>query len=152
MTFLHITSPIEVLDNWDFFKEGLTVISQKCNDPLDEAMMLKVLIFLSDQRKVGYICIVFDDQHEPQGFCVFEEATPLFAPERSFIARAFYHKSGNVQISVALMEHFEAWAKAQGIKRYIVTTRRNSGAAIRCFQSPRYGFTRGYTTFEKVIT
>lgn len=145
-----ITSSLEIVKHWDFFQEGLEVIAKKGKEQLDAEMMFKVLCVLATEPAYGWIGIATVDG-VPQGFAAFQDATPLFARERSFINRVFWHKSGNHEVSVTLLNYFISWAKENNVKRVIVTTRRDSGAAIRCFQSDKYGFKKGYMTFEKEL-
>lgn len=145
-----ITSSLEIVKHWDFFNEGLVVIAKKGGETLDAEMMFKVLCLLASEPYYGFVSVALVDGI-PQGFAAFQDTTPIFARDRSFINRVFWHKSGNHEVSVALLNFFTTWAKEQGVKRVIVTTRRDSGAAIRCFQSDKYGFKKGYITFEKEL-
>lgn len=112
--------------------------------------MKKTLCRDAAQEQRAFIGIAFYE-NRPVGFGVFEEATPEFAKFRSFVTRIFYHQSGNTDISVGLMKFFETWARVQGIKYHLFSTRRPSGSAIRLFTGPKYGFKVSSTTFEKEL-
>lgn len=150
MHIRQLTSPVDVVDLWPFFEHGLSIVAARSNEPFDTTVMLKTLLQLCDSP-VGYVSVAFVD-NAPKGFAIFQDATPQFVPERSFIARAIFSENGSQGTVVALLKAFEGWARNLGITRYIVSTRRHSGAAIRHFQSPKYGFTKGAITFEKLIT
>jgi len=149
MKIIRLTSAIQVLQHWDFFVEGLENITKKTREEFDLDQMQKTFCYLARLPSNAWVAVVVDGI-EPVGFLVMEEATPLFAPFRSCIARAVYHRPG-AEVLEPLMNAFETWAKASGFKHYVITTRRHSGAAIRFFQSPKFGFHKGYITFEKEI-
>ena len=88
---------------------------------------------------------------EPVAFTVCQESTQMFDKRRTFVVRWFYHSPAHFQATFELMHDFETWAKEQGVRAYGVTTARNSGAAIRCFQSEKFGFRKSHITFEKHI-
>ena len=122
----------------------------KAKEEFDLEQMQKTLFYLAKLHHNAFVAIAYDNG-DPVGFIIMEEATPIFAPFRSCIARAVYHRPGAAAIA-PMMEAFEAWAKEEGFKHYVITTRRHSGSAVRFFQSPKFGFTRGYITFEKQIS
>lgn len=145
-----LTSPIDVVEYWPLFIHGLKIVAEKSKEELDEAAMLKTLMWLVNEPKVGYVGLATEGGAF-RGFCVFQDATPPYISEKSFIARAIYSENGSQGTVVKLLSAFEDWARLQGAKRYIVTTRRHTGAAMRHFQSSKYGFTKGAITFEKLI-
>lgn len=145
-----LTSPVEVVEAWPDFAIGLRIVAGKSNELLDETAMLKTILWLVSERQKGYVNVAYSEARFV-GFSIWQDSTPPFVDERSFIARAIYSDSGSQGTVVRLLAGFEEWARGQGIKRFIVSTRRHSGAAIRHFQSPKYGFTKGAITFEKVI-
>lgn len=150
ITTRRLTTALSVVDHWPFFMEGLETVGSKCKETVDSEIIFKIFCTLATNQTSGWVGIVFVDG-KPQGFGVMQETTPLFSPERIFAARMFWHKTGNQEASVCLMNAFEHWARANNIKRYIITTRRDSGAAIRCFQSNKFGFKKGYVTYEKEL-
>lgn len=149
MKIVRLTTAIDVLQHWDFFVEGFESITAKTREVFDLEQMQKTLCYHARLHSNSWIAIAVDEI-DPLGYIVMEEATPLFAPFRSCIARAVYHRPG-VRVLEPMMEAFETWAKEQGFKHYVITTRRHSGAAIRFFQSEKFGFRKGYITFEKEI-
>jgi hypothetical protein len=146
---VRLTSAIEVLQHWDFFIEGFESVTRKTHEVFDLEQMQKTLCYHARLHHHSWIAIAVDEI-DPLGFIVMEEATPLFAPFRSCIARVVYHRPG-AEVLEPMMHAFEKWAKEIGFKHYVITTRRHSGAAIRFFQSPKFGFRKGYITFEKEI-
>tara|TARA_R110000868_G_scaffold18653_5_gene81631 strand:- start:1300 stop:1755 length:456 start_codon:yes stop_codon:yes gene_type:complete len=150
MTIARLTSAVDVVRFWDVLLTGLKVVALKSNEPLDEAVMLKTVLWLVNEPAHGYVNIAYQAE-EYVGFSIWQDSTPPFVTERSFIARAIYSAQGSQGTVVKLLADFEQWAQAEGIHRFIVSTRRHSGAAIRHFQSPKYGFTKGAITFEKII-
>lgn len=150
MHIQRLISPVEVVAEWPAFVAGLRIVAAKSNEVLDETSMLKTVLWLASEQASGYVNVAHVNG-KLIGFSLWQDATPLFVPERSFIARAIYSDAGSQGTVVRLLADFEGWARGQGIKRFIVSTRRHSGAAIRHFQSPKYGFTKGAITFEKVI-
>ena len=149
MNVIRLTRVVDIIRHWDFFVEGFEGITRKAREEFDLDQMQKTLFYLAKIHDNAFVGIAFEDK-TPVGFIIMEEATPLFAPTRSCIARAVYHRPGASAIA-PMMEAFEAWAKSHGFKHYVITTRRHSGSAVRFFQSPKFGFKRGYITFEKEI-
>lgn len=150
MIVKRLTTVHEVIKLWDFIRQGLRVIEEKNHDKFDDDAMLKTCNFLVKRPDVGYIAVVLNDDEEPVCFAILQEATPLFVKDRSFIALAVYHNHTCQQATLILMDHFENWARSQGIGTYVVSTKRQAGAAIRCFER-KYGFKRGFITFEKKL-
>lgn len=150
MIVKQLTSPVEVVAVWPQFVTGLKVVADKSNEPLDETVMLKTVLWLVSDHKVGYVSVAYSGP-KFVGFSIWQDGTPPFVTERSFIARAIYSDSGSQGVVVRLLAAFESWSQGQGIARAIVSTRRHSGAAIRHFQSAKYGFSKGAITFEKLI-
>ena len=134
MIIQRLTTVHGVLKYWKFIEQGLRVIEEKNHDAYDYDAMLKTCNFLVKRPDVGYVAVVLDDDEQPICFAILQEATPLFVKERSFLALAVYHNSQYQDATRRLMEHFENWARTQGIKSYVVSTKRQAGAAIRCFE------------------
>ena len=147
MIVTRITTPEEVVRNWAIFKEGLKVIRGYAGESTDEDTYLKMLIELAAQSETAWVGCVF--QGGPLGYGVAAESTPPFAARRTFTVISFYHVPGQFEATKALMSAFESWAMEHNVGSYIVTTRRNSGPAIRCFSSEQYGFKRAFRAFEK---
>lgn len=146
-----ITEPEQVVTNWKFFDEGLRVIKAYAGESLEEAAYCKLLTELSTRHDSAWIGLV---KHGgwPLGYGVAVDSTLPFAERRTFTVVSFYHMQGQFEATTALMRDFEKWAIANGVDSYVVTTRRNSGPAIRCFSSERYGFKKSYRAFEKHLS
>lgn len=144
-----ITSPDQILRHWDIFREGLKVIRAKAGESMTEESYAKLLTNLAERTEDVWIGVVF--QGGPLGYGVAADSTPPASTRRTFTVSSFYHVPGQTDATIALMNAFEAWARAQNVKSYIVTTRRTSGAAIACFTSGRYGFRQSFRAFEKTL-
>lgn len=149
ITVQRLKRVVEVIHFWNFFLEGFHGIERKARESFDLDQMQKTLYHHVKLHDNCFVAIAFSDK-QPVGFIVMEEATPMFAAERSCIARAVYHRP-TVPALLPMMDAFETWAKKSGFKHYVITTRRHTGSAVRFFQSPKFGFRRGYITFEKTI-
>jgi hypothetical protein len=147
-----ITEPIEAVSYWSFFREGLEAIAQKTKEVVDEDVYSKQLVSLAAEHSQAWIGFVIDNDGLPCAFGVAQDATPPFSSRRSFTVTSFYYKDGFQTAVVMLQEAFEIWARQQGVIQYSVTTRRDTGAAIRCFSSGRFGFRRVAITFEKTLS
>lgn len=150
MHVTHITSPDEVVKNWEIFREGLKVIKAYSGETSQEDNYLKMLMALSERKQTAWLGVVM--QGGPLGYGVAVDSTPPFADYRTFTVCSFYHIPGQFEATFALMTAFEQWAREHGVHSYVVTTRRQSGPAIRCFSSGRYGFKKSYRAFEKQLT
>lgn len=152
MKTYRITTIAVLLRNWDFFQEGFVTIRKFSNESLDDEAVFKTMMYLVKDPVSSWVGLTFDDDGVPLAFGVGQECTPRFDPVRRFVVRWFFHTPSQFAASVHLMNTFESWAREHGIASYAVTTRRDSGSAIRCFQSNKYGFKRSFLTFEKYLT
>ena len=150
ITCKRLTAATEVIDNWFFFRDGFRQFANKHNEDVDLLNMLKITCTLASSERDGFVAIVYNNE-QPEGFGIMEDVSPIFSKERTFLCRAFWHQSGNTTATVKLMDCFETWALENNVTSYTVTTRRNTGAAIRCFQSEKYGFRRNHVMFVKTL-
>lgn len=149
MNVLRITSPDQIVKNWDVFREGLRVITKLTCERVTDDEYCKMLVNLAARHDDAWIGIVF--QGGPLSYGVAVESTPPHCARRTFTIVSFYAMPGRPEATEALMREFETFAKAEGIHSYIVTTSRSTGAAVKCFNSARYGFTPSYRAFEKIL-
>lgn len=145
-----ITSALEVIEHWPFLRYALGQMVKVTKSRVDHELCLKILFHLATDLSGGFVGIVFEDS-KPIGFGAMEDISPIFSTKHTFLCRAFWHNSGHTEATVTLMKFFETWAKTQGVDSYIVTTDRESGAAISCFKSAKYGFSRSHTEYIKTL-
>lgn len=150
MTVLRITKIATVIKYWDFFRTGLNSVRRFLRYNVDIENLRQILFHIVRQPS-AWVGVVFDDNDNPLCFGAAHEVTPLFAKFREYEVSILYYKPGQEDAVVLLQTHFELFCKAQQVKTYYVTTRRDSGCTIRCFQGPRYGLRRRYTVFGKDI-
>lgn len=148
MNVERITSPEKILKYWDVFREGLRVITKLTCERVTDDEYCKMLVNLA-ARDDAWIGIAV--QGGPLSYGVAVDSTPPHCAKRTFTISSFYAMPGRPDATEALMGAFETWAKANNVSSYVVTTRRDTGAAIKCFRSGRYGFVKAYTAFEKHI-
>jgi len=146
-----LTKVAEVVHFWDFFKRGLEQSARYLRYDLPFDTYRQIMFNLVVNTKHSWVGVVMA-AGDPVGFALAHECTPLFSPRREFEVSLLYHQPGNEAATSALQEHFEVFLHDNDVTTYYATTRRDSGAAIRCFQSPRYGFKRAYTVFKKTLT
>jgi len=147
-----VLEPIEAVSYWPFFREGLEVIAKKTGEIVDEDAYSKQLVNLTAMHEQAWVSFVIDNDGLPCAFGVAQDATPLFSTRKAFTVTSFYYRDGFQEAVEMLQQAFERWAKTQGVVQYSVTTRRDTGAAIRCFSSGRFGFRRTAITFEKQLS
>lgn len=152
MKIIRIQSPDDVIANWTVFKTGLSEICKLTGERLSEEEYFKMLINLSTRNDDAWIGIAMEGG--PLSFAVACDSTLPFCKHRTFTCLSFYAVPGRPDSTESLQAAFEEFAKKNDVKSYVVTTRRRSTAAMRCFtsRSARYGFKYGYQTFEKFIT
>jgi hypothetical protein len=146
-----VTKPSQVLQIWGFFQDGLLYLQNVAREHFDTIQMQKLMCGLAADSQHGYIGVVFDDEGEPCAFGVAQETTLPYGQERAFEIRAVYHRPTTQESVLLLMGNFENWCRENHIKRYSITTRRNTGATIRCFRHERYGFKKPFLVFEKDV-
>lgn len=150
MNIIRITSPEDVIKHWAIFEEGLKSIRAYSGETSTAPNYCKMLIELAARNDTAWIGVAM--QGGPLSYGIAVDSTPPFADRRTFQVCSFYHVPGQHDATFTLMSAFESWASENGVASYTVTTRRQSGPAIRCFSSGRYGFKKSYRAFEKQLT
>jgi len=142
-----ILKPSKVIKLWSYFMRALyNVLPKETN----YQNLLKAACALSADERKGFVGVVTKNQNL-EGFMIMENVSPIFHDETIFDCRLFWHKSGNNEATNALQNFFEEWAREQGVTKYAVSTHRITGAAIRCFQSEKFGFKRSHFVFTKSL-
>lgn len=150
MTILRLTTVAGCVKYWDFIKSGIEQTAKFLRYDLPMDTFRQMFFHLSKQHN-AWLAVALDDDGTPISFALAHECTPLFSPRREFEVSFIFHNPGRSDATTALQGAFEQFCRDHQISRYYATTRRDSGSTIRCFQSPRYGFKRAYTTFVKEI-
>lgn len=150
MKTVRLTKLAACVRYWPFFAQGFQYTDRflRYGLPLDSYRQILFNLVVQPNAWVG-LCL--DDNEKPLGFALAHECTPLFCPEKQYEASIVYSAQNDPAVFSDLQLTFETFCRAQGVKSYFATTRRDSGATIRCFQSPRYGFKRAYTVFIKQL-
>ena len=151
MTVFRLTNNAGIVKFWDFIVQSLHELHVKAHQEVDLEAVKKTLIWTIEDTDKTWCAIVLDDTGEPCAFAAACDSTPPFESHRTFQVRWFYHAKGRFNATFALMADFEHWASKNGVTEYAVTTSRTTGAAIRCFQSSKFGFRRAYTTYVKSL-
>jgi hypothetical protein len=151
MKVLRLSRVVDVVRLWPFFTEGFNANGVRAREEVDLIFAQKTLYALVVDHISAWIAVSYDETGDPVAFAVLQECTPPFSTTRRFVVRWFFHSNDNFLATKTLMDAFETWAREQGIVSYAVTTKRDSGAAIRCFQSNKFGFVKSHVTFEKVL-
>ncbi len=151
MKIVRIQSPNDVISNWDVFKSGLSEIRKLTGERLTEEEYFKMIVNLSTREDDAWIAIAFEGG--PLSYAIACDSTPPFCRHRTFTCLSFYAVPGRPDSTESLQAAFEEFAKKHDVKSYLVSTRRRSTAALRCFtsRSNRYGFRYAYQAFEKHI-
>ena len=149
MNIIRITTPQQVIENWDVFREGLRMITKLTCERLTDDEYCKMLTNLAVNHDGAWIGLAF--QGGPLSYGVAVDSTPPQCANRTFTVSSFYAMPGRPDATAELMNAFEMWARENSVASYIVTTRRDTGAAIKCFRSGRYGFRKSFTAFEKFL-
>lgn len=151
MTVERLTRPSQVLELWKFFEDGLMQLENAAREHFDAVQMQKLMCALAADYLHGYVAVVFCDEGDPICFGVAQESTLPFSHTRSFEVRAVYYVEGRQTAVLSLVGAFENWCRENSIVRYSVSTKRNTGAVIRCFRHARFGFNKPFLVFEKDI-
>jgi len=144
-----LTTCVELVRLWPYFVEWLTFVRRclRFNLPLTVYRRILQHAVTNPKMWVG----VVHDSAGPVGFGCAHEVTPLFCVEREYEVSLLFHKTGRDDATIALQTAFEDWCRAEGVVRYVISTRRDNPAAVRCFQSDRYGMKRAFTVFKKEL-
>lgn len=151
MNVVRLTDPRDVIKYWDVFRAGLAEIDKLTGESMSENDYCKMLINLVARGDDAWVGIVM--QGGPMSYAVAIDSTPPLSNVRTFTCVSFYAMKDRPDATEFLQREFERWARTQGVKSYIVTTRRTTGGAFKCFwsRSNRYGFKRGFYAFEKAL-
>jgi hypothetical protein len=149
MNVVRLTSPMEVIKYWDLFREGLQHIVKLAHERTTPDEYCKMLVNLAARPNEAWIGVVMEGG--PLSYGIAIDSTPPHSSRRTFSVISFYAIPGRPDATQSLMDAFERWARSEGVDSYVVTTRRDTGAAIKCFRSGRYGFKKTYTAFEKTL-
>jgi hypothetical protein len=144
-----LTTCAELVRLWPNFVEWLTFVRRCLRFSLPINVYRQILQHAVRNPSM-YVAVVHDDEG-PVGFACAHEVTPLFCIEREYEVSMLFHKSGRDDATKALQAEFETWLNAEGVYRYVISTRRDNPSAIRCFQSARFGMKRAYTVFKKEL-
>ena len=149
MTVRRLTTCVELVRLWPHFVEWLNFVRACLRFNLPIIVYRRILQHAVKDPKM-WVGVVFDEQ-EPIGFAAAHEVTPLFCVEREYEVSMLFHKTGRDDATKALQAEFETWLRAEGVYRYVYSTRRDNPSALRCFQSDRYGMKRAFTVFKKEL-
>lgn len=148
LTVLRLTTCAGVVRYWDFFQRGIVETAKFLRYDLPLETYQKMFFHLV-RTPSAWIGVALEEDGTPVSFAVAHECTPLFSEKREYEVSFIFHNPGRSDATSALQATFEDYCRKHGIRTIYATTRRDSGSTIRCFQSPRYGFKRAYTTFKK---
>ena len=149
MTVQRLTSCVELVRLWPHFVDWLNFVRTCLRFNLPLIVYRRILQQAVKDPKM-WVGVVHDDDG-PVGFACAHEVTPLFCVEREYEVSMLFHKTGRDDATIALQASFETWLRAEGVVRYVISTRRDNPSAVRCFQSDRYGMKRAFTVFKKEL-
>jgi hypothetical protein len=138
-----------VAAHWHLIGAAIAELNLRGKENIDAEQMFSNFCWLAMSPTKGWIGVISENS-KPFGFAALQQVETN-DNRKTFQVLLFWHRSGKAEATIKLMVAFESWAIEQGVKKYQVTTRRDTGAAIRCFQSPQYGFKRAFTTYEKTL-
>jgi len=144
-----LTSCAALVRLWPYFVEWLTFVRTCLRFNLPIVVYRRILQEAVTNKKM-WVGVVSDDDG-PVGFSCAHEVTPLFCTEREYEVSMLFHKTGREDATKALQAEFERWLRAEGVSRYVISTRRDNPSALRCFQSDAYGMKRAFTVFKKEL-
>lgn len=149
LTVKRLSTCVELVRLWPVFVDWLSYVRRCLRFNLPLTVYRRILQHEVKNKK-SWVGVVYDSD-TPIGFACAHEVTPLFCTEREYEISMLFHKTGRDDATKTLQDAFEQWAIAEGIFRYVTSTRRDTPAAMRCFQSDRYGMKRAYTVFKKEL-
>lgn len=150
MTIERLTRPTEILTLWDFFVQGLLFLENEARERYDFEQMQKLLCQLAASPS-AFVAVAYDDNGQPVSFAAAQENSLPFGQSRTAVVLIAYHRPEFQQATLLLEGAFENWCREVGIKSYSLTSKRKTGAVIRCLRHRKYGFKRPYLVFEKDI-
>ena len=147
---IRLKTVANVIHFWDFIAKSFNELATKHSEVVDLDAIQKTMHWLVRDHERAWFVVVLEDD-EPVAFSVICDSTPPFETKRTWMVRWFYHTPGHFSATLFMKKDFESFAKSANISSYLVTTSRQSGGAIRCFQSERYGFKKAFLTFERTL-
>lgn len=149
MTPLRITRCKEIVQHWDFFRQGLLTVREYLHYPYTLDEFRRVLFRLSKLPDHGFVMMILDDDGNPLCFGAAFDCTPVYASNREFDIPFLFHQPAHIAATAVLRREFEKFCRAQRVKRYYMTTTTFNGHAQKCF--PRYGFQRSHVVFKREL-
>ncbi len=146
---IRITTALGVVEHWNLIANGIREVNAKHRGNVNLEAAFTYYLWLATNHDHAWLGVNLVNG-KPESFAILQRAG-VDADAKTFQVVMFWHRPGQTQQTQLLMTAFEDWARSQGIKRYTVSTKRDTGAAIRCFQSSKFGFKKRYIVFEKEL-
>ena len=149
MTTKRVTSIVEVIRLWDFFKEGILYEAKYLRYSHTLDVYRRILWHLVRKNPNAWVGVAFDDAEDPIAFIMSHDITPLFAEKREFEVSMFYFRPGFKPGVQLLQKKFDAFCKENGVSRYYITTSSFCASATRVFNDAWRGLERSNTVFKR---
>jgi hypothetical protein len=149
ITVERITTAEQVVNRWIIFREGLETIIDSTREQITDAEYLKLVLSLCGRDDAWIGVAVQSNTDGPLSYGIAVDSTLPGSERKTFTVLSFYAMKGRPDATEVVMAAFEEWARTNGVKSYVITTRRDSGAGLRCINSPRYGFRKAFIAMEK---
>lgn len=150
--FVPLTKAQDVIDNWDFFAEGLNVLNNPQGargDVTPPALLNLVLNVVEKGLDFGIVALLKSKNGKNLGFGICYDNTEPYCM-KSAIVYAVYSNKKSPTTTRELLYHGEKWAREHNFKDLHACSRRFSGASLRLFEDI-WGFSRACIVFRKPL-
>jgi hypothetical protein len=150
---VHLTTAKEVLDNWDFFLEGLGELQKSFQWKLKMApdVFLRIILrVIEGGETFGTVCLIRSKSKKLVGFFILQDNSEEFF-ERTALCYALYSVGNNSDITRDAVAYGIKWCKERGY-RHIYALSLRTGAAVRRLFTKKWGFSLHGLWFRKEVS
>jgi hypothetical protein len=152
MNVVRITSVAQVVRYWSFFEEGIKYEAKYLRYFHPMEVYRKILCHLVYKNPKAWVGIVLDDSGEPVSFVMSHDVTPLFSTYQEFEISMFYYRPGCKHTIRLLQDRLDDYCRANGIRRYYLTTSSRCGSATKVFNDCWIGLQLSNKVFRRKVS
>lgn len=150
MTAVRLTKIVDIVRLWPFFIEGFQFVGRYRKYSLNLEAYRHTLQNLVKTPN-AWVGITKGPDDEPLAFWCAQEITPKWATEREFEIFLRFHKLNCIEATTKVQLLFEEWCRAEGVKRYFMTAKKDKTKGTHRFPIDTYGMKKAYTVYKKEL-
>ena len=148
---VRLNSAYEIVQHWPFLLEAMAALNafRRANAGYTAETFFDMLVRVASMNQDGLILLLQSKNNKNLGMgCAFTAVD--FCGDACFFVWGAYTTGKCPTALKELLENCETYARSIGQKKLKMSTPRNTGSAIRLFET-KLGFSREATTFAKQL-